>query len=135
MVMFFEYDITYPPNTPKENERVNILRLTRGIVKRVELVFPRGVAALTGVRIFRGPVQIIPLNYPAWIETDGETVRINTNIDLTVNPYELEVRGYNIDDTYPHTIRVRIEMELPEEQFKIPSVAEESERLITEYGL
>jgi hypothetical protein len=75
------------------------------------------------------------LNYPAWIETDGETVRINTNIDLTVNPYELEVRGYNIDDTYPHTIRVRIEMELPEEQFKIPSVAEESERLITEYGL
>lgn len=135
MVMFFEYDITYPPNTPKKNEQVNILRLTRGIVKRVELVFPRGVAALTGVRIFRGSVQVIPLNYPAWIETDGETVRINTNIDLTVNPYELEVRGYNIDDTYPHTIRVRIEMELPEEQFKIPSVAEESERLITEYGL
>jgi hypothetical protein len=75
------------------------------------------------------------LNYPAWIETDGETVRINTNIDLTVNPYELEVRGYNIDDAYPHTIRVRIEMELPEEQFKIPSVAEESERLISELGL
>lgn len=133
--MFYEYDITYPPNTPKEREQVNILRLTRGIVKRVELVFPRGCAGLVGVRIFRGPVQVIPLNFPAWIETDGETVRINSDIDLRVNPYELEVRGYNNDDTYQHTIRVRVEMVLPEDEFSIPSVVAESERLINELGL
>jgi len=133
--MFYEYNITYPPNTPKENEQVNILRLTRGIVKRVELVFPRGCAGLVGVRIFRGSVQVIPLNFPAWIDTDGETVRINSDIDLRVNPYELEVRGYNIDDTYPHTIRVRVEMGLPEEDFSVPSVVAESERLISELGL
>jgi hypothetical protein len=130
--MFFEYDITYPPNTSPDNERVDVLRLTRGIVKRVELVFPRGVCALTGVRIFRGNVQVIPLNYPSWVETDGEVVRIDTNIDLTVNPYELEVRGYNIDDTYPHTIRMRFLLELPEERFSMTLPQRESELLVSQ---
>ena len=130
--MFYEYDITYPPNLTKYNEQVDILRLTRGIIKRIELVFPKGTAGLVGVRILRGYFQIIPLNYPAWIETDGETVGINTDIDLTVNPYELEVRGYNIDDTYSHTIRFRIELSLPESEFSVPLVSDESERLISQ---
>lgn len=133
--MFFEYDITYPPNTLPEYEQVNVLRLTRGVIKRIDIVFPRGCAALVGVRIFRGSFQVVPLNYGDYIETDGETVVVETAIDLSVNPYEIEVRGYNVDDTYQHTIRFRITMALPEEEFSIPSVSDESERLINQLNL
>jgi len=82
--VFYEYNITYPPNVSRETEQINILRLSRGIIRKVEIVFPRGCAGLVGVRIFRGSVQIIPLNYPAWLDTDGETITINTEIDLSM---------------------------------------------------
>jgi len=132
--VFFEYNITYPPNIPKENEQVNVLRLTRGIIKRTQIVFPRGCAGLVGVRIFRFSVQVIPSNYPAWLDTDGETITVESEIDLMENPYEVEVRGYNLDDTYQHTIRFRFEIVLPEEEFKVPLVEEESERLLARLG-
>jgi len=127
--MFYEYNITYLPNIPKDMEQTSTIRLSRGIVKRVEVVFPRGCAGLVGVRIFRGSVQVIPLNYPAWLDTDGETISITSEIDLSVNPYELIVKGYNLDDTYPHTIRVRFELVTVEVEFGVASVLEESERL------
>jgi len=130
--VFYEYNVTYPPNVLPETEQINILRLSRGIIRKVEIVFPRGCAGLVGVRIFRESVQVIPLNYPAWLDSDGETISINTEIDLSVNPYEVEVRGYNIDDTYPHTIRFRFELKLIELEFGITHVVEESERLIRE---
>jgi hypothetical protein len=133
--MFFEYNVTYPPLIFPEEEQVDVLRLTRGIVKRVEVVFPRGCAGLVGVRIFRGPIQIIPLNAPAWLDTDGETIGINTEIDLSVNPYEVEIRGYNLDDTYSHTIRFRFELELIRAEIIITNPAEESESLKERLGL
>lgn len=133
--MFFEYNVTYPPLIFPEEEQVDVLRLTRGIVKRVEVVFPRGCAGLVGVRIFRGPVQVIPLNAPAWLDTDGETISINTEIDLSINPYELEVRGYNLDDTYSHTIRFRFELELVGKSLSVENVQAESASLIERLGL
>lgn len=133
--MFFEYNVTYPPLIFPEEEQIDVLRLTRGIVKRVEVVFPRGCAGLVGVRIFRGPVQVIPLNAPAWLDTDGETISINTEIDLSVNPYELEVRGYNLDDTYSHTIRFRFELELAGKGLSVENVQAESASLIERLGL
>lgn len=133
--MFFEYNVTYPPLIFPEEEQVDVLRLTRGIVKRVEVVFPRGCAGLVGVRIFRGPVQVIPLNAPAWLDTDGETISINTEIDLSINPYELEVRGYNLDDTYSHTIRFRFELELVGKSLSVENVQAESVSLIERLGL
>jgi hypothetical protein len=133
--VFFEYNVTYPPLIFPEEEQIDVLRLTRGIVKRVEVVFPRGCAGLVGVRIFRGPVQVIPLNAPAWLDTDGETISINTEIDLSVNPYELEVRGYNLDDTYSHTIRFRFELELMGKALSIENVQAESASLIERLGL
>lgn len=133
--MFFEYNVTYPPLIFPEEEQIDVLRLTRGIVKRVEVVFPRGCAGLVGVRIFRGPVQVIPLNAPAWLDTDGETISINTEIDLSVNPYELEVRGYNLDDTYSHTIRFRFELELAGKALSVENVQAESASLIERLGL
>jgi len=132
--MFYEHDITIPPDTQPENLYSQTLRLTKGIIKRVDLVFPSGCAGLVGVRIVKHSFQVIPLNYPKWIETDGETVNIQTEIDLTDEPYELVFQGYNLDDTYQHTIRVRVLMEAASLPFRQKTAEQESKQLLQSLG-
>jgi len=133
--MFYEHDIVIPPNTHTETFLSQTLRLTRGIIKRVDLVFPAGCAGLVGVRIVKHSFQVIPLNYPKWIETDAETVSIQSEIDLTEIPYELEFQGYNLDDTFEHTIRVRVLMEPASLPFRQKTPMQESEELLQSLGL
>jgi len=133
--MFFEHDITIPPNTPSEAFFSQTLRLSRGIIKRIDLVFPAGCAGLVGVRLLKQAFQVIPLNYPKWIETDGETVSIQTEIYLTEIPYELEFQGYNLDDTFEHTIRVRVLMEPSSLPFRQKTPEQESQELLQGLGL
>lgn len=133
--MFYEYNVPIPANTAQNNELSTLLRLSRGFIRRVELVFPRGCAGLVGVRIFRGNLQVIPLNFPAWIDTDDEVVKADTEIDLTVNPFELEFRGYNLDDTYSHNIRVRVLIEKAEAEFSVKPAGVESRELMERIGL
>jgi len=133
--MFFEYDITIPANTSIETYISEILRLSRGIISRVDLNFPSGCAGLVGVRLFKDNLQVIPSNYPKWIETDGETIPIASSIDLSINPYELIFQGYNLDDTFDHTIRVRITMESLTLPFRQSLPETESQSLIESLGL
>jgi len=128
--MFYEHDIVIPPNTQPETFLSQTLRLTRGIIKR-----PAGCAGLVGVRIVKHSFQVIPLNYPKWIETDAETVVIETEIDLTDIPYELEFQGYNLDDTFEHTIRVRVLLEAASLPFRQKTPEQESEELLQSLGL
>jgi len=133
--MFFEHDINIPKNTSQESYHSELLRLTRGIIKRVDINFPSGCAGLVGVRLFKDSQQVIPSNYPKWIETDGETIPILSSIDLSQIPYELEFQAYNLDDTFNHTIRVRITMESITLPFRQQPAETESQRLIESLSL
>jgi len=133
--MFYEYNITYPPNTAAENEQINVLRLTRGVITRSQIVFPRGCAGLVGVRVFRFSLQVIPLNFPSWLDTDNEVITVLSRIDLMEEPYEVEARGFNLDDTYQHTIRFRFELEHAEQPTKIHSLEQSSQELQKLLGL
>jgi len=112
-----------------------VCRLTRGIVREISLTFPRGCAGLVGARIFRSTRQIVPQNPVEWITTDGETVDVKVDVDLSQEPYELEVWAYNEDEVYNHTLRVRFTVEvLPEEgQYLTPQ--QESALLLAQLGL
>ena len=133
--MFFEHDIKIPANTAEDSYLTETLRLSRGIIERVDLVFPSGCAGLVGVRLARNTFQVIPSNYPKWIETDGESVAIYSNIDLSVNPYELEFQGYNKDDAFDHIIRVRVLITPSSPPFTQKSAQQESDELMEITGL
>lgn len=121
--------------TYKDSEAVKVCRLTRGIVREISLTFPRGCAGLVGVRIFRATRQVIPQNPVEWIVTDGETVTAKVDVDLSQEPYELELWAYNEDEVYNHTIRARFEIEpLPEESAYL-TPQQESALLQAQLGL
>lgn len=93
-----------------EPERVSF-PLTHGRVKDIRLTFPAGCSGLVGVRILRGPLQLYPLTVGEWIVSDDETVPIPGYFDLDERPYEVTLEGYNVDDTYNHTVAVSITVE------------------------
>jgi len=135
MYTYYHYHFKIKSLTYKDQEAVKVCRLTRGIVREVALTFPRGCAGLVGIRILRSTRQIVPQNPVEWITTDGETVDITVDVDLSQEPYELELWGYNEDEVYNHTIRARFTVEgLPEEgQYFTPQ--QESALLLAQLGL
>jgi hypothetical protein len=93
-----------------EPERVSF-PLTHGKVIDVSLTFPAGCSGLVGVRILRGSLQLYPLTVGEWIVSDDETVHFPADFELDERPYALTLEGYNVDDTYTHTVSVSITLE------------------------
>jgi hypothetical protein len=135
LTTYYHYTFRVNSLTSKDSEAVKVCRLTRGIVKEIALTFPRGLAGLVGVRLFRSTRQVIPQNPVEWLVTDGETVTAKVDVDLSQEPYELELRGYNEDEVYNHTIRARFTIETLPAEGAVLTPQQESAQLIEQLGL
>lgn len=97
---------TYPANAPM----ITTIKVTKGLVYRVEIEFPPGAAGLHHVVIFDGGYQV-------WPSTPGQTFHggwsligfDDTYLKLSA-PYEFKAYSWNLDDTYDHLVQVRIGM-------------------------
>ena len=135
LTTYYHYTFRILTGTTQAAEQVKVCRLTRGIVREVEIVFPRGLAGLVGVRLFRSTRQVIPQNPVEWLVTDGETITAKVDVDLSQEPYELELRGYNEDEVYNHTIRARFTIETLLAEGVALTPQQESAQLIEQLGL
>ncbi len=122
--MIFAFAVTTPPRTSKDNEMYTELPLTRGVVKEIEILFPPGCSGLVGCRFFRYAVQVLPSNFPSWFVSDSETVKCEMEIDCMAEPYNLVVGTYNEDDTYEHTLYIRVKVEVPTYAYPLPPARE-----------
>lgn len=98
--------IEIPQNTPERTPVSRIIQPTIGIVKRILIRFPAGCAGLVGCKLTDRGAQFAPIS--GWIEGDGVEVPLEVNRKLDGPPREVVIYAYNEDDTYPHTIEVRI---------------------------
>ena len=105
--MYYDYSFTIPANTTKSSPEELAVKLTHGIIHRVELGFPRGCAGLAHLQIRRGLHQVWPTNPQGSFNTDGYTIVFNEHYELFTEPYRLTLVGWNLDDTYNHTLEVR----------------------------
>jgi hypothetical protein len=87
------------------------LEMTAGKITRVMVQFPAGHLGLTHLIILDGLHQLWPSNEGEDFSTSDETITWLEDYDLTEPPYTLTAWGWNEDDTYDHTITVRIELE------------------------
>lgn len=106
----FLVNITTPKNTTRESYLSTILNLPNGRINKIWIEFPRGCSGLTGIQIFRGPEQIFPIPKLQWFIGDGFLINLQFTQIIDTNPFELEFRTYNVDDTYQHRISVVLEM-------------------------
>ena len=106
--MIFVFPVTTPANTAESAKQKTALKLTAGHINFVELHFPPGVNALAHLSINYGLYQLFPSNQDADFSSGSETIDWIEDIELDQPPFEFVAYSWNDDDTYEHTITVRI---------------------------
>jgi hypothetical protein len=108
IAMIYEQRITIPKNTPESAPAVETLPVHPGILKQVEVIFPAGCVGLVHLRIYYWEHQLFPANPDSSFSGDDAHLVYEEDLEIRETPLEFSVRGWNLDDTYPHTPIVRI---------------------------
>jgi hypothetical protein len=119
--VIYVFPITIPANTPESAPVIQTLQLSRGRITQMHVQFPSGHLGLTHIGLSHGLHQLYPSNPEARFSSSGETVMWAEDELLSTPPYTLEARAWNEDDTYPHTITVRVVFETVAEQTSLVS--------------
>jgi len=104
--MLFEQSITIPKNTTSLDPTIAMCKIAHGIITKI-MVRPRpGHAALAHCVILHHEHQIAPSTEN--MELHGDTFPIDWEeyYESYQPPYELKIKGWNEDDTYPHTFDI-----------------------------
>jgi hypothetical protein len=116
---FFHY-LSIPKNTAIASYTSYVLKLPIAQTHRIWIEFPKGCAGLVGFQLWRGVEQIFPLPAGVWLRSDAYTLNFAFSHLIDKEPYEVELRGYNLDDTYQHTLWIGLELRgLPSEMSEI----------------
>lgn len=105
--MDYAFELTAPANTTKETPVTKELKLTEGVIKQVIVFHPWGCAGLAHAIIREGLHQLYPSNPDGSYHSDGIPAEFPDNYYLH-EPALLTLKAWNLDDTYPHTVYVRI---------------------------
>jgi len=106
--MIFSLDFTLPITATKAAPQHAVLVVTKGLVYRVEFQFPAGCAGLAHMAVFDGSFQVWPSTLGEFFHTDNFTIAFDEMYLKSAAPYQFDFYGYNLDETYPHTIYCRI---------------------------
>ena len=84
------------------------ITLTRGLITRVEVGFPRGCCGLVRVQVHDKGWQIVPWTPGESLAWDGYVYQHDMQYPMVAEPYEVTVRTWSEDDVYTHRIYVGI---------------------------
>lgn len=108
--MIYTADIILPANTAKATPVVERLGITHGIIYKVEIQFPPGCSGLAHVVINDGGLQLWPSTPGKDFAADDYIISFDDTLFKQTAPYELQIIGYNLDETYDHVLQIRIGM-------------------------
>ncbi len=106
--MLFTWDINIPKNRAFDNPVIQDLYLAHGIITWVSILFPPGCQGLAHCTIHHYSKQIFPSIESMSLLGDTFPIEWNEYYEMYAEPYLLKFTGWNLDDTYPHKIKVRI---------------------------
>ena len=106
--MIYAANIKTVKNTPVTSLKHTVLRVTKGLVYKVDFYFPSGSAGLMGAAVFDGLFQVWPSTVGEFFNSDNETIRFDDMYLKEAAPYQFDIYTYNTDDTYDHVVGVRI---------------------------
>ena len=108
--MLYVLALTIPANTAEATPHEEDLKLTDGVITRVEVEFPAGCQGLAHSYARQAIHQAFPINPDGKLCSDNYVIAWNDYEDIDTDPRVLTIGGWNLDDTYPHTITWRIEL-------------------------
>jgi len=100
--------ITYALGQSEATLTRTILRVSKGLVWRLEVEFPPGCAGLAHVRILDGSYQMYPATVGETFASDGSVIGFDDLYFKSSEPFEFIIEGWNEDTAWPHTVSIRI---------------------------
>lgn len=102
----YSYRKTFTPGTDKESFEELEMPCYWGILTDLIISFPAGCHGLVHVHIDESIHQIFPTNSEEDYVLDDIDMKIPDEYELLPDTRKIYLRGYNEDDTYPHTIDI-----------------------------
>lgn len=107
-------DFTVPKNTPQSAPlSQSFVFMQAPEITREQVTIEKGHAFLTGLQIYAGGrfFHVLPEAYSGvdWMTGDGVTIDKHIRIVLEAPRFMVELRGYNLDQVFPHTFRVDLD--------------------------
>lgn len=112
--MRYAHSLTIPANTAEADAVEETLELCYGTIRQVYVLFPPGHAGLTRLQIFYQTRQIFPSTPGESFIGDDTVYEFRENWPIYEVPHEVRLRGWNLDETYEHTIYVELSVLPPE---------------------
>lgn len=121
--MLFRADVNVPANIAEADPVVELLKIAHGIITWVSVFFPPGCHKLAHCVILHHEHQIVPSTEGMNLASDGFPIEWDEYYESYQPPYELKLKLWNDDDTYPHKITVRVAV-LPRKAIVAPSITD-----------
>ncbi len=115
--MFYSLAVTVPANTTEAAPKETSVKVSHGVVTSVSFRPRPGHSGLCHVRVFYHEHQLWPVSRNEDLHGDTFPIEWNDYEEIFTPPYELMIRSWNEDDTYPHTFDLSFAI-LPEEVVK-----------------
>jgi len=106
--MIFVKSITAAVGRDENNPVIEELLIAKGLVYRVEFDFPPGCCGLCHVRLFDGGYQVYPTSRDDSFHGDATCIAFDDCYLKNAAPWVFKVMVWNDDDTWPHTLQVRV---------------------------
>lgn len=84
------------------------LIINKGLIWMIEVEYPWGCCGFVHVQIFDCNYQLFPATPGEYLKGDGILAKYDDLYFKGSAPYELIIKTWNEDETYDHTIQVRI---------------------------
>ena len=107
------FQLSVPRNTPESSPFTDSIAFMRPYISRVAVHIPHGHLYLTGLQIRAGHRLAVIVPEPGsntlWLVGDQSNYLSTTRIVLDAPGFNIEMRGYNTDDTYLHVFYIDID--------------------------
>jgi hypothetical protein len=106
--VYYKWERSSPANTLEADAIEDRLQLTWGTIKEIHVGFPPGPAGLVHIQVRDHGWQIVPWTPLQSLAWDNYVFVLPCDYRLDVEPYDLTIRAWNLDDSYPHTVFVAV---------------------------
>lgn len=125
--MLYSFTISTPANTLSTAKKTTVLKLCKGILHKIYIIFPPGPQSHLHLTINRAVHQVFPTNAEENFALDSAIIESPEHYELEQPPYELTALTWNTDDTLDHSVIVLIG--ILEKKYIVPIIPSWIDRL------
>jgi hypothetical protein len=106
--------LVYPAHT-STNKLITEVKLSAGILRRVDIVFPPGCVRLVHVQVFHGVNQILPVIPGTSYAEDSMHLELPEYIPFATGDNTFWIVTWNTGCSYKHLVNIMLNVQEPEE--------------------